>query len=135
MSTEITEMAQPFTGRDGKTLDLSTVLFELSYGDKSGIMSLRDELAKRGNPMGLSDVISEVITRGVTQWRNSLKWGDVNRQSRNVEKQATADISDLLGHRRFEDLSVEEKAIMAETFAAAQAKKLEIRQAARKGRR
>jgi hypothetical protein len=124
-------MKEPYTQRSGQSIDLSSVVYPLSYGDKSGIESLREEFAKRGTPMSREDVLSTIIDRGITAIRNSQKWGEVNRETRKVEVSAKAEVADLLSSG---PLTQEKKAEALDILLEAQEKAAAIKAAARKRR-
>ena len=128
----VPQMKEPFTQRDGKVVDLASVLIALDQTDKQLVYSFREEYERHFNTrISIPDLVSDLLTRGMTAQRNSMKWGTINKETRKVEVSAKAEVADLLSSG---PMTAEKKAEALDILLEAQAKAAAIKAAARKRR-
>jgi hypothetical protein len=130
--TPVAQMKEPFVQRDGKAVDLAAVVMALDATDKQLVYSFRDEYEKHFQTrISIPDLVSDLLSRGITAQRNSMKWGTINKETRKVEVSAKAEVADLLSSG---PLTAEKKAEALDILLEAQAKAAAIKAAARKRR-
>jgi hypothetical protein len=125
-------MKEPFVQRDGKTVDLASVMVALDQTDKQLVYSFREEYEKHFQTrISIPDLVSDILSRGISALHNSMKWGTINKETRKVEVSAKAEVADLLSSG---PLTQEKKAEALDILLEAQEKAAAIKAAARKRR-
>jgi hypothetical protein len=104
----------------------------LDADDRDLVLAFRDEYEKHFQTrISIPDLVSDLLQRGVTAQRNSMKWGTINRETRKVEQSAKADVADLLSSG---PLTAEKKAEALDILLKAQEETAAIKLAARRRR-
>jgi len=102
----------------------------LDTDDRDLVLGFREEYEKHFQTrISVPDLVSDLLQRGVTAQRNSMKWGTINRETRKVEQSAKADVADLLSSG---PLTAEKKAEALDILLKAQEETAAIKLAARR---
>ena len=131
-------MNTPSTVVNGQTNGVTTATVKpapvqsvaLDADDRDLVIAFRDEYEKHFQTrISIPDLVSDLLQRGVTAQRNSMKWGTINRETRKVEQSAKADVADLLSSG---PLTAEKKAEALDILLKAQEETAAIKMAARR---
>ena len=119
-----------FTNRSGKTIQMETVV--VPYALLTTLYRVQEDFEDHDEFLSMDGVVRRLIHLGVDAQRNRWKWGAVNSEVRDTQKDLQKTAAEIL---RSKDLPESERnALVVQAFIEAQQKIVEIKQAAKSRR-